>query len=60
MACYSGFPGVLALHGSSGVATLLLLTFATAVPVSGSAFALPGSSGAKTKFRAVALDSVQL
>ena len=39
--------------GSSGVATLLLsiLTLATAVPVSGSALALPGSSGAATKFR---------
>ena len=37
MACYSGFPGVFALRGSSGVATLLLLTLATAVPVSGSA-----------------------
>ena len=36
------------------------LTLATAVPVSGSAFALPGSSGAETKFRVVALDSVQL
>ena len=40
-----------ALRGSSGVATLLLLTLATAVPVSGSALALPGSSGAATKFR---------
>ena len=37
MACYSGFPGVFALRGSSGVATLLRLTLATAVPVSGSA-----------------------
>ena len=54
MACYSGFPGVFALRGSSGVATLLRLTLATAVPVSGSAFALPGSSGAETKFRVVA------
>ena len=36
------------------------LTLATAVPVSGSAFALLGSSGAETKFRVVALDSVQL
>ena len=60
MACYSGFPGVFALRGSSGVATLLLLTLATAVPVSGSAFALPGSSGAATRFRVVALYSVQL
>ena len=60
MACYSGFPGVFALRGSSGVATLLRLTLATAVPVSGSAFALPGSSGAETKFRVVVLDSVQL
>ena len=39
------------LRGSSGVATLLLLTLATAVPVSGNALALPGSSGAATKFR---------
>ena len=37
MACYSGFPGVFALRGSSGLATLLRLTLATAVPVSGSA-----------------------
>ena len=36
------------------------LTLATAVPVSGSAFALLGSSGAETKFSVVALDSVQL
>ena len=36
------------------------LMLATAVPVSGSAFALLGSSGAATKFRVVASDSVQL
>ena len=62
MACYSGFPGVFALRCSSGVATLLLsiLTLAIAVPVSGSAFAFPGSSGAETKVRVVALDSVHL
>ena len=62
MACYSGFPGVFALLLSSGVATLLLsiLTLATAVPVSGNAFAFPGSSGAATRFRVVALYSVQL
>ena len=39
------------LRGSSGVATLLLLTLATAVPVSGKALPLPGSSGAAVKFR---------
>ena len=58
MACYSSVPGVFALLGCSGVATfreclLLLCRF----PV---VLALPGSSGAETKFRVVALDSVQL
>ena len=55
MVSYSGVPVVFALLGCSGVATLLRLTLATAVPVSGSALALPGSSGAATKFRVVAL-----
>ena len=36
------------------------LMLATAVPVSGNAFAFPGSSGAACRFRVVALYSVQL
>ena len=60
MACYSGFPGVFALRGSSGLAFMLRLTLLVLLCRFPVVLALPGSSGAETKFRVVALDSVQL